>query len=484
MLRAISLLSTICSVFVVSWLLTRLNSPLNCINSSLVEKIVIYDAKPIETVVLEKCSMQSRLFSSPAPELVRKADLFRRIERLETVASYLDFSDIPLTVHIVNTTKTELRIDGATVSTSFDVLEKPGQLEKTLLFMKLNNNNPMSAAVMADFLWEELVAREELRNRVVSWPQYFRSLHDYCKSDDVMPLHFQFCETHNALADSYIIDSESDTSAASWAMKPLYVEVLRKLYRSLDMLDKIKMLDRLIFLGEIGDEFIEVSGSQKNIYQLDESYAQMLRDWLSPLLLPQEKIENLITAQLFKSQSAINFLIVGRTSRDVFSFEYSSLAPEAIKEPLIVQYGTKKYFYPNHLPMKIERTELFAKKQVKHFVFVSCELPEVQNLLDYEGLTQTIIYVRQCEPDDVDWGLVARNGLSSYLKNNLEVQFVEFNLNALRLAERVRGPLKETENFTSWQKWLLWQKIERDDSGSLVQRPVSAIDGVSRFRIF
>jgi hypothetical protein len=486
MLRWLSFASTICSIFALSWLMTRLNSPLNCINSSLVEKIVIYDIKPTESTVLGACNFQERLFGPTAPELVRKTRLFQRLERLEMVAPYLDFADVPITVHILNQPALELRLDGPILSLSHDALIQPGLLEKTLLFMKLNNSNPMTATISADFLWSELIAREKLDERVASWPQYFRNLRDYCKSEHVMPLHIEYCNTHNSLADSFVIEHESDASAAPWAMKPLYADLLRKLYRSLDMNDKERMLSRLIFLGEISDDFIEENSLDRNIFDLDRSYSQMLQDWLMPLLLPQEKYSELIAEQTFAREKPLNYLIVGRSSRNFFSFDEqkSIVDPKALKEPLVVQYGTQKYFYPNHLPLKFDRAHLFNAKKIKYFVFVACALPAVEDLLDYSSLTQSIIYIRQCQSEEVDWRQVAEQGLGSYLKNNLKVQFVEFNLKALTLAKKVRGPLRDTDNFVSWQKWLLWQKIERDESGSLVQRPLSAIDGVRRFRIF
>ena len=150
---------------------------------------------------------------------------------------------------------------------------------------------------------------------------------------------------------------------------------------------------------------------------------------------------------------------------------------------MIVEFGTNRFFMPSRVAYKISRKEIFREFRVKNVIYVSCEMPEVENLLAYEGMTKRVLFVRQCTPEEINWSAVATKGISSYLKASTNTQFVEFNLSALKLAKRVRGPLRNSENFTAWQRWLLWQKIVNDDEPT-VQRPLSAIDGVRRFRIF
>lgn len=500
MLRLLAYVSTIPTVFIMSWFLTRLYGPQNCIKSTLVNKIVIHANSNLRSenlnhgggaasgLQINSCDLQTRLLSPQAPEIIKTTHLFKRIEDIEMLAPYLDFADVPITIRILANSKGELQADGAVLSLSTDVLFKSGVLEKAILFMKLNNNNPMSASVLADFLWQELISHEPLVEKNKTWPLYFKSLRDYCQSVEVLPMHLSFCGGHNLLADSYIIETESDVSAAPWAMKIVYTTVLRELYRSLDILGKQKMLERLIFLGEIDDEFIEERGFSTDLFALDESYSQMFRDWLMPLLLTDERVEKILSAYLFKNQLGLNYLVVGRSSREVFPFEYKFTTDDEVREPLIVQLGTKKYFYPNHLSMNVNRKEIFARKMIKSMVYVSCDMPDVESLLEYSGLTKTVIFVRQCEAEDIDWNLVAKQGLTGYLNNHIDVQFIEFNLSALQLAKRVRGPMHNSENFSlnfsSWQKWLMWQKVINDDVASKVQRPMASIDGVGRFRIF
>lgn len=486
MLRTLAFISTLLSIFVVSWFLTRLNGPQNCINSSLVKNIVVHEE--LGTTAIRSCDLYTRVLSSRAPDVIRESRIFRRLEAIEMLAPYLDFADVPITIKVLVKTKNALEIQGATLNVSVDVLQREGLLEKTILFMKLNNYNPMSAAVLSDFLWKELIVNDVHVRKEKTWPLYFKSLRDYCQSAEILPMHFSFCGAHNLLADSFIIKTESDASAAPWAMKTVYVDILRELYRSLDILDKQKMLERLIFLGEISDEFIEDQGFSADLFKLDESYSQMLTSWLMPLMLTDGRVENVLETYLFKSQKNLNYLVIDRSSRNVFPFDYNFPSGDDIREPLIVQLGIKKYFYPNHLAMNIDRKEIFARKMIKTMIYVSCDMPDVESLLEYSGLAKSVIFMRQCNSEDINWDLVARQGLSRYLKNNIDVQFIEFNLSALLLAKRVRGPMHNSEDFSlsfsSWKKWLMWQGVVSDDAIAKVQRPMASIDGVGRFRIF
>jgi hypothetical protein len=92
--------------------------------------------------------------------------------------------------------------------------------------------------------------------------------------------------------------------------------------------------------------------------------------------------------------------------------------------------------------------------------------------------------VRFCDGDDLDWQQIADQGIREYLAKNEKVQFVEFNLAAIGFAQKIRGPLVRHEDFSAWQRWLMWQQIVTDDQGRETRRPLSVIDGVSRFRYF
>lgn len=468
--------SSICSLFVLSWVLTRWFGPENCINSTLVGKVVINSGES-ET---KRCTPIIRLLDGAPAKIVASAQLLSRINQLEKLAPFLNHEESELTININTQSRHELMLQGHSIRISADNLESKNLLERAILFLKLNNNSPLTASATADFLLEEFkYKKNDLAPR--PWVSFVGSLHSYCQSAGVLLVHYDFCQTQNELDDSYIISA--DSTPVSWSLAPVYTQILKDIYRSSTLRGKQAIMSNLIFLGELEDTFIaEISGS-KSILSYEDSFFQMLRDWLMPLMINEELLESVIAKYKIKHAKNINYLYVGRSSRDVFPLAFSERVSQQSKKLYLMQTGTNQFFYPSDIPVRMLRTEVYETFKVENTIYVSCDMPEVESLLEFDGLANRVLYIRQCSEDEIDWDSVVSIGLNEYLKSNANIEFVEFNVSALKLAKKVRGPLLDSDNFIAWQKWLLWQRIISDD-GPQVQRPLSAIDGVRRFRIF
>jgi hypothetical protein len=477
MARITLLFSSICSLFVLSWFLSRWSSPANCINSTLVGKVVI-DTSDYE---LKTCDPTSRLLSPQPESVLTEAQLIRRIEKIEELSPYLDFKDIAITISVITKKPQILSFNGSIIHISDDLLKIDGMLERALLFIKLNNSSSMAAAAIADFLWAEFIAKSDDVARQ-PWLSQLTTMHAYCMSDKVLLIHYDFCKAHNELSDSYISDSEA--APVPWSLASTYTQILRDLYRNSTLIEKTEMLEKILFLGELEDTFIEEHVQSSSAIALDNSFETMIKDWLMPLMLPKNNIDLVVGQFSLKQHSKVNYVVVGRSSRDIFPMDFAIAAKnKTIAGPFVLQFGAAQYFYPSDVALKSKQDDFLRKVKIDNLIYVSCDMPEVESLLAFESKTNRVLFVRQCDYDEIDWSEIASVGIVAYLKANTKTEFIEFNLSALRLAKRVRGPLDNIEDFGSWQKWLLWQSVTKDE-GQDIHRPLSAIDGVRRYRMF
>lgn len=476
MARFLLLLSSIISILVLTWSLSRVFSPKNCINSTLVGKVVTVP----EGTELLTCTAEIRLFAPQPEKILTDFHVIQRINRLEELVPYLDLNDTPLKIKIYTNEIRLLNLTGENLNISGDLLMAEGYLERAILTFRINRTNSLSAGVIADFIWQELIEHRELEP-IRPWITYLKSLKSYCLSDDRLLIHYDFCRAHNEMSDSYITDAESD--AISWSMAPVYSYFLRKIYRESDIFIKKQILENLMFVGEIDETFIEEIKNRRDPKATEASFFAGINDWLMPLLVPENLVTRVLADSSILNNQKYNYVYISRSSQANFPLELNPQVSDGRGERHIVQYGTNQYYYPSDVALKFAKPKLFKTNTVKSFIYVSCHMPDVQTLLQFDSYTQQIIYLRQCEPEDIDWSELYKKGLDEYVKANEEVQFVEFNLSALKLAQRLRGPLKNSDSFSSWQRWLLWQRTV-NDQGYQIQRPLSAIDGVGRFRIY
>lgn len=431
--------------------------------------------------IIPTCSLLTRLTHNPKLPEVLQHNLISRIESLVDLVPYTDVTLAPTTVYILPGKEAALSIDNQVIKISLSNLDAPGVLERALLFSRLNNGRPIAAAATADFLWREFIARTSISTHR-SWRTYLSSIVSYCQSESKLLVHFDFCETQNEFIDSFIA---SDTpQVIPWALSNFYSQYLSDLYKSLNLSEKAKLLNNLVFLDEPDDLFIEKIGNSKSSLKNQElAFEQLITSWILPVDIEKTIVQKNLARYLLRNQDAYNYIVVGRSSRDIFPLEFTVEDDDVLSEPMIIQYGGTRYFYPSDVPNKTARMDIFNATNIKNVIYVSCDLPEVESLLEFKPFTQKVTFVRQCESDDVDWNHVAAIGLNDFLKENSNTEFVEYNLSALALAQKMRGPLQNSDDFLAWQKWLNWEKSVPSEDPSVL-RPLAAIDGVERYRLF
>ena len=481
--RFLLLLSSIISLFVLSWSLGRSLGPQNCINSSVVSKVIIES----DGTALRSCDVLARLMDPEPHSLIHQTNLFQRLERLDRAAPYLLNSAEKITIVISKSEPRSLDISESVLRIGTDQIRDHGVLERALLVSRLNSGYSLATAVAADFLWSHFlnfnVEVGDYKSRPKNnWLSELKSLSLYCRSKDKLLIHHNFCEAHNDVEDSFI--SSSDQEPVHWSLVSVLTEALGLIYREASLSEKQRILESLIFLGDFDSLWIEEVARGTQIQELDTAFIENFEKWLSPVALENGVLHRALEERSVKSKArTYNYVVIGRSSRDVFPIYELADEIKNSQEPLILQFGREKYFYPSDVYFKFSKESILNHIQIQNLIYVSCEMPEVESLLEYERYTNKVVFVRQCESEDINWSLVSQNGLLPYLAEHANTEFIEFNLSALKLAKKVRGPLRDSGNFMSWQKWLLWSRSV-DDGGLEVKRPLSAIDGVQRYRIF
>jgi hypothetical protein len=410
------------------------------------------------------------------------------MDRLQAVAPYLDFQDDQLKIKVLRGAKNELGFQDSEVFISEDLVEKTGVLERAILFLKVNNNQPLTASVIADFLWNTQLAESPTENLDSPfWLTELKPISQYCQSADRLLIHHSFCEAHNELGDSMMVDV--DDGPVEWSLKPILVSILSQVYEQAPLREKQMILNNVLFLGEWSEEFTEALATTADFSAANDSFRMAVGSWLMPILASQTRIADIVEQYTDIEKSPLSVFVVGRSSRAAFAHVLAPLASEdhiktEVTENLVFLHGQRIRFLQSDIEWRFQRHSFLKNASAENLIYLSCELPEVESLMEYAPVTNRITFVRFCEGDELDWQKISDLGIREYLAKNEKVQFVEFNLAALGFAQKIRGPLVRHEDFSAWQRWLMWQKIIDDEQGHETSRPLSVIDGVSRFRYF
>ncbi len=482
--RFLALTSSIISLFTLSWVLCRWLQPVQCINSSLVSKVVLASG---ETAV-QQCSPSARLFGAKISPIAVKARLPERLENLQRIVPLLT-QVTPIEVHITRHLKRQLLITPGRVDISADFLMKPKLFERALMFAQFSHESDFAAAVKSEFLLDEtlwgVTEPSADAGAASSWVEHMKGLGNYCHSHSVIVAHITYCDVHNQYGDSAISDSK--LGPTPWGLAPIFVRSLEGAYAHLNLAGKERLLQDLLFLDEPEDQTIADLTHAKTFTEANAQFAELMRNWLMPLMLKPSIVSTVINSATLPAASPVRYIVIDRSALDVFPID--QVETGILPSPSIltlVEYGLRQYVVPGDITYRFDRAELLKRHDVRRIVYVSCHIPSVDNLLRFgeDDNVKRVLYVRQCASDDMNWSRALTVGLDRYLTNHAETQFMEFNLSALRLAQRQRGPLKDASEISNWGKWLKWQNVVTDDESPSALRPLAVIEGVRRFRMF
>jgi hypothetical protein len=295
--------------------------------------------------------------------------------------------------------------------------------------------------------------------------------------------HRAYCSAHNQYNDSFITDYE--LGPTPWSLVPYYVATLRDLYSQQNIQAKTDFLKNLVFLSEPESSTFDRWPRISNLKKLDEVFIKVSKDFFMPLMLPTPMVERALEKTRIAAHREIDYVVIGRSARERFATEVWQAtmvaASPADGNMVVVELGRQKYFFPSDVGYDLSRDEILKNHRIRNLVYVSCDVPEVASLLELQKIGSRVTFVRDCQ-GQVEWSRAFEQGLPTYLAHHLEVEFIEFNLSAIRLAKRLNGTLRDVENMSAWQKWLKWQKVVADEEPK-VSRPLAVIDGVRRFRM-
>lgn len=477
MMRFLGVFSSIISLFTLSWCLSRWLGPRHCINSSLVSKVVMEPGHDIT----QTCDPFVQLTAPGITYDLLKTGLVERLDRLENIKKYVGATESRVQITINRNSKNQILFQPGEIIVSLDQAALPGLVERALLYEHFAGETDFAAAVKSDFLWAQFVTDTPIQPQL--WIAALSGMNGYCHSDHVLLSHNAYCSAHNQYNDSFISDYE--LGPTPWSLVPYFVTTLRKLYQEQPIEKKESFLKNLIFLSEpessTFDRWPQISSSNK----LDDVFLVQAKNFLIPLMLPAEQVNRVVGETLFKNQSEIDYVVIGRSARERFAEEIwqnqVAKQPVLINIPVVVELGLQKFFYPSDVGFSLSRVDLLKKHKIRNLIYISCEVPEVENLLDLQNVAPHVTYLRDCD-SQVDWSTAFQQGLPNYLSHHPEIEFIEFNISALRLAKRLNGTLRDVDNISAWQRWLKWQKVVADDEPT-VSRPLAVIDGVRRFRI-
>ncbi len=477
MMRFLGIFSSIISLFTLSWCLSRWLGPQHCINSSLVSKVVMEPGHEIT----QACDPMVQLTAPAVTYDLIKTGLVERLDHLETMRAYVGATDARTQITINRQAQNQVLFQPGEIVVSYDQAMVPGLVERALLYQHFSGETDFAAAVKSDFLWGQFVTHGPIESQM--WTSALSGMNGYCHSDHVLLAHRAYCTAHNEYNDSFITDYE--LGPTPWSLVPYFVSTIRRLYEEQPLDKKDEFLKNLIFLSEPESSAFDHWPQISSLKKLDDVFLVQAKNFLIPLMLPAIQVDRAIGETLFNKKDSIDYVVIGRSARETFASDIwqGQVAKQVAlaQTPTIIELGLQKYFYPSDIGFNIGRSEIVKQHKIRNLAYISCEVPEIDNLLDLQSVSAHVTYVRDCD-SHIDWSAAFSQGLPNYLSHHLEIEFIEFNISALRLAKRLNGTLRDVENISAWQRWLKWQKVVADDEPT-ISRPLAVIDGVRRFRI-
>jgi hypothetical protein len=482
--RLILLVSSITSIFVLSWSLTRYAREMTCLNSTLVSKV---DKIHGNSYTLKTCDLAEKILAPNANEEILNLNLISRIEALNGIA-YLMPKSFQKTHIVITVNEDEVSFRNDRIYMGIEALKKPDLLERAIITKNFYYQNPMSSEVIAEVLLS--IFRNESIRPARPWFKDIRTLSMYCKEDS-LAIHNEFCAAHNELNQGLIFDGEYGPSP--WSLKPLYVDLVLDIFTHSTLEEQRSLISNLIFIGEPDDGFLEVIDTSGSIQKSEAQIIRMLAAWLSPLGANKNLIAKAIKQRLISTQPIDAYIVIARSARDDFPIGEWANGYHIEGHPMAVEFGLSTYFFPSDVAFKLKRHDAIELFRPKKVIYVSCEIPSLNQLKSMYGAEQ-VMFLRSCHADEIDWFELARLGVDRYIEYKPDTQFMEFNVPALMFAERVRGPLREQAVIGDWQKWLIWQSVENEELStgnstvnstvnSAVKKPLAVIEGVKRFRM-
>lgn len=471
MVRRLLLFSTICSILLLGYFLPRWVGPHNCINSSLVEEITIAP----ENHKIYLCDVGQLSLASPPPVRLQNLNLIKRVNQVEFVREHLGNPTKKISIYIEKGPNEVLQFREDSITVSEPVLKQVGRFEKVLLQYWLGSSDFMTAEVAAQVLWSIFTGEHEKTRG--PWLQSFATLSGYCQRQLYTLQHAEFCDLQNQMRDT-LIEAEENPQPLLWSLHRVVSDVLIDGFNKLSLKEKRKFLRNIAFMNRFDDVTfgLEQALNAGDLTAMDDQLESIIRYAIAPIDISPRAFTNA-------------FLQRRSTDRSE-AFDYVLVAPEVgadlnattlmADRNVVVESGAQKFLYPSDVGLNVSRSRIFEDFNVKTVTYVGCELPRPRRLLEFEGYAEKILFVKVCDDVGQVKDLLA-TGTHELLKADKDLEFVEFNLAALKLATKRRGDLQSANQIRNWSQWLQWQDYVYDDSREAF-RPRAVYDAVTFFR--
>lgn len=471
MARRLLLFSTICSLFLLGYLLPKWMGPKNCINSSLVEEITLLPSKQ----KIQSCSLQQASFAEAPPDWFQKLDILNRIESVNYISSYWGQPREKMSLIIKSGLKPEIHFRDQVIILNQASLSQGAILEKSLLQYWLASGDFMSAEITANVVWSIHEGKKEFHPK--PWLQDYSSLNRYCQRGLNILQHAEFCSIQNEMRDS-LIEADSDISPTLWSLNKSISEILIQGFYNLPLKDKEKFLQNIVFMNgsEDFEQLLEASLDANDFADLDSSFELIVHYMLAPLDIDVNYFQKplLMHSSTFSKQKYDYIILADDVSPDFRSNYFND------SKNIVLEQGSEKSLYPSDTGLYISRSQFFNKMDIESVTLIGCQLPRPKRLLEFESYAEEVLFVKVC--DDVGQiQEMIEMGARKFVRLDHNIEFVEFNIAALKFAAQKRGELQSSAKLKSWQKWLQWQDYVFE-SDSKAYRPRAVYDAVGLFR--
>lgn len=476
--RRILAITSIFSLFVLSWVMVRSFAPLNCINSTFIDNfhIVGTSAKgQPEATVIAQCSLRERVWGPIVAEGSLAQAAIKRVQAFEKMRMFWPDSKGKAAVEIVTGNEDSLNFNEGTLKIHARRLKAGDQFERGLLTL-LNpaSSDPsslMTREVVADFFWA--TQKSAPINPTHPWMSHFKSLSTYCASKDHLISHAEFCELRKKLGDG-LVSPDSDSGAVSWSLMPVLSHVLRTAFATSTLNDQFSILERVFFLSEWNDEDL-FDPSVETIAGLELRFRETIAAWLKPLDLKAFPLEKALADVSLFANRKYHYVVLGDD-------EFNSIFEVPELSGIIFEHNSSKYFAPSDVPLRLPRKEILSSLPIEDIVFVGCEWPSPSELLQFSEWAKNAFFIQTCGKKTWKWEDLVRKGAIQLAVANPNVHFIEFNLKSLKLAQKLKGPFRGSSAIRDWQKWLGWTEVKTEKRDNF-SRPVTSLEGISRFRL-
>lgn len=478
-----ALSTTVLVIFVLGFFAPRWMGPKSCINSSLVEEItIVVDGATVGNVTT--CTPFTRSFGPELPGWFRTARIIEKVESVETLDRYWPHPDRRLKLTINKSKDSGLVFRDDFVEIGSDYFDKVGLLEKALMGYWIGLKDSMTAQIATDLLWT--VHHSELpdlnsKNQTTLWTNQLVSLKAYCGLGLNVLHHEEFCQVQRELGEGLVVGSgeaSAQEAPVLWSIHQIITGALAKVFVGLPLEQKASLLKKLVFLNHFDndDSWPDIS-NLRSLAELDQKLWDHVNHITASLGLDSNVLWDSIKSQLItRSDRLLKYFVV----RDGLSWDLKNIKPNA-KSVVMLEQGVDKYLFPSDVPLRMSRASIFEALRLESVTVVGCETPRPSELLEFEPYVRKILFVKMCSGVEFRLSELLMNDQNAIVQANKDIEFVEFNLAAVRFAVKTKGTLQSSSRIIDWQKWLEWNGSIYDPERS-AYRPRAAIDGINWFR--